>query len=47
MMDMADAGVGDFVLVNVDGGAALMILGDKKLIVDCVICGVIDEVAIG
>lgn len=47
VMDMADAGVGDIVLVNVDGGASLMILEDKKLIVDCVICGVVDEVSVG
>jgi microcompartment protein CcmK/EutM len=43
VMDAADAGVGDTVLVNVDGGAALMILDDKQLIVDQVICGVIDH----
>jgi microcompartment protein CcmK/EutM len=42
-MDMADAGVGDIVLVNVDGGAALMIIGDKKAIVDNTICGFVDH----
>jgi microcompartment protein CcmK/EutM len=42
-MDAADAGIGDRVLVNVDGGAALMILNDKTAIVDWVICGVIDH----
>jgi microcompartment protein CcmK/EutM len=47
VMDMADAGIGDTVLVNVDGGAALMILGDKKAIVDQVICGVIDHYTVG
>jgi len=46
-MDMADAGVGDTVLVNVDGGAALMILGDKNAIVDWIICGVIDHYTVG
>jgi len=42
-MDAADAGVGDIVLVNIDGGAAQMILNDKKAIVDWAICGVIDH----
>lgn len=42
-MDVADAGVGDTVLVNVDGGAALMFLNDKMAIADWVICGVIDH----
>ncbi len=41
--DAADAGVGDTVLVNVDGGAALMILGDKKAVADWTVCGVIDH----
>ena len=42
-IDAADAGVGDTVLVNVDGGAALMILDDKTAIVDMTICGVVDH----
>lgn len=42
-IDAADAGVGDIVLVNVDGGASLMILGDKSVIVDYVICAVVDH----
>ncbi len=46
-MDAADAGVGDTVLVNVDGGAALMILDDKSAIADWVICGVIDHCTLG
>lgn len=41
--DCADAGVGDWVLVNVDGGAANMFLGNH-CIADLTICGVIDEV---
>ncbi len=41
--DAADAGTGDTVLVNVDGGAALMILGDKKAVADWTVCGVIDH----
>lgn len=31
-LDAADAGVGDIVLDNNDGGAAQMIMGDTKLI---------------
>jgi len=46
-MDVADAGVGDTVLVNVDGGASMMILGDKDAIADWVICGVVDHIAVG
>ncbi len=41
--DVADAGIGDTVLVNVDGGAAGMFLG-RKVIADLTICGVIDHV---
>lgn len=41
-MDCADAGIGDRVLVNVDGGASMMIAGTDT-IVDWVICGVIDH----
>ena len=39
--DAAQAGVGDVVLVNTDGGAANMIL-DKEIIADLTICGVVD-----
>ncbi|MDR1954091.1 MAG: EutN/CcmL family microcompartment protein [Clostridiales Family XIII bacterium] len=42
--DAADAGVGDVVLVNVDGGAANMLL-DKDIIADYTICGVIDHIS--
>lgn len=41
--DCADAGVGDTVLVNIDGGAGNMLLGDDYAIVDLVICGVVDH----
>jgi microcompartment protein CcmK/EutM len=41
--DGADAGVGDIVLVNVDGGAAKMLLRDKAIIADNTICGVVDH----
>lgn len=47
VMDVADAGVGDTVLVNVDGGASQMILEEKKAVVDHVICGVVDHYTAG
>ena len=40
--DCASAGVGDIVLVNVDGGAANMFLGDH-CIADLTVCGVVDH----
>ena len=43
--DAADAGVGDTVLVNVDGGAAGMFLG-RQCIADLTICGVIDSITL-
>ena len=39
--DCADVGVGDTVLVNIDGGAGNMLLNDDFAIVDLVICGVV------
>lgn len=45
-VDAADAGIGDTVLVNIDGGAALMILEDKKAIVDMTVCGVVDHFSV-
>lgn len=42
-LDAADAGLGDIVLVNNDGGAAQMIMDDTKLIASVTICGVIDS----
>jgi microcompartment protein CcmK/EutM len=44
--DVADAGVGDTVLVNIDGGAANIFTGDKELIADLTICGVLDSFTI-
>ncbi len=41
--DAAQAGIGDIVLVNVDGGAANMML-DKDIIADLTICGVLDSI---
>ena len=44
VFDGADAGIGDLVLVNVDGGAAkLLLLHDKEIIADNTACGVIDH----
>lgn len=42
-LDAADAGLGDIVLINNDGGAAQMIMEDKKLIASVTICGVVDS----
>ncbi len=44
--DGADAGVEDIVLINVDGGAAKMMLEDDEVIADLTICGVLDHFAI-
>lgn len=41
-LDAANAGIGDTVLINNDGGSAQMILGEKKLIASVTICGVVD-----
>ena len=42
-LDADNAGVGDIVLVNNDGGAAQMVMDDKTLIASVTICGVIDS----
>lgn len=42
-LDAADAGIGDIVLVNNDGGAAQMVTGDKTLIASVTICGIVDS----
>jgi microcompartment protein CcmK/EutM len=41
--DCGDAGVGDVVLVNTDGGAAKLLLDDKDIIGNLTICGVVDS----
>lgn len=43
VFDVADAGIGDTVLVAADGGAAGMLLG-RHVIGDQTICGVIDHI---
>jgi microcompartment protein CcmK/EutM len=42
-LDAANAGIGDVVLVNNDGGAAQMIVGDKEMVATVTVCGVIDS----
>ena len=44
--DVAHAGVGDIVLVNIDGGAANIFTSDKELIADLTVCGVLDSFTI-
>ena len=45
-LDAAEAGVGDTVLVNVDGGSSIMIMGDGT-VVDWTVCGVVDHFSVG
>lgn len=40
--DCTDAGVGDIVMVNTDGGAGNILIDSKYTIVDLTICGVLD-----
>jgi len=42
-LDTADAGIGDVVLVNNDGGAAQMIVDDRSLVASVTVCGVVDS----
>ena len=41
--DCADAGIGDIVMVNTDGGAGNLLQRDDYGIFDLVICGVLDQ----
>ncbi len=45
-LDGAQAGVGDIVIINNDGAAAGMILGDKNIIADVTIAGVLDSITV-
>lgn len=45
-VDKVDAGVGDLVLVNKEGGSARILLEDEKVPVQAVVVGVIDGVEI-
>jgi microcompartment protein CcmK/EutM len=40
--DCGDAGLGDTVIVNTDGGAAKLLLDDKAIVANQTICGVVD-----
>jgi microcompartment protein CcmK/EutM len=40
--DAGQAGIGDVVLIAADGGAANMLLNDKKIVADVAIAGVLD-----
>lgn len=42
-LDAAHAGLGDIVLVNNDGGAAQLVMGDRTLIASVTVCGVVDS----
>lgn len=42
-LDAAHAGIGDIVLVSIDGGSAMMLFEDKTLISDITICGVVQH----
>jgi microcompartment protein CcmK/EutM len=44
--DGADAGIGDTVIVNDDGGAGQLLLEDSEVIIDCVIAGVVDHISV-
>ncbi|MCL2695280.1 MAG: EutN/CcmL family microcompartment protein [Clostridiales bacterium] len=46
-LDAVDAGIGDRVLINAEGGSAKMLLNDKDVISNCVIAGVIDHFTFG
>ena len=44
--DVANAGIGDIVLLNDDGGAAQIVLDDYSVIIDYSIVGVIDSLSL-
>jgi ethanolamine utilization protein EutN len=45
-LDRVDAGVGDLVLVNKEGGSARILYGDEETPVQAVIVAVVDDVEI-
>ncbi|MBI5368811.1 MAG: EutN/CcmL family microcompartment protein [Planctomycetes bacterium] len=45
-LDVADAGEGDLVLVNREGGCARILLNDSKLPLQAVVVGVVDNFAV-
>ena len=44
--DAADAGIGDIVLVAIDGGSAKLLQNDRDVIADATICGVLDHFSV-
>ena len=42
--DGVHAGIGDTVLVNLEGGSAKIILDDNEVVANATICGVVDSV---
>lgn len=46
-LDAANAGIGDTVLINNDGGSAQFVMGDKRLLASVTICGVVDQYTYG
>lgn len=42
-LDAANAGLGDTVLINNDGGSAQMVMGDRELVASVTVCGVVDH----
>jgi ethanolamine utilization protein EutN len=45
-LDTVDAGIGDIVLVMKEGGSARIVFNDKKIPVQAVIVGVVDDIDI-
>lgn len=45
-LDVVDAGEGDLVLVNREGGGARIVFGDQKIPIQAVVVGVVDGVDI-
>lgn len=46
-LDACDAGVGDIVIVNLDGGSAKTMHNDRNIIADITICGVLEHFSVG
>ncbi|MEK7865235.1 MAG: EutN/CcmL family microcompartment protein [Planctomycetota bacterium] len=43
-LDVVDAGEGDLVIVNREGGGARIVLGDQKVPIQAIIVGIVDGV---
>ena len=43
-LDVVDAGEGDLVLVNREGGGARIVLGDQQIPIQAIVVGVVDGV---